>query len=258
MAFSHKLSPLQSIHYPTITPRKGQNNLTQTQKIDMEIQFQWKPRVLCLHGFRTSAEILRKQIQRWPEPVLRKLELVFIDAPFPARGRSGIESLFDPPYYEWYQSNEGFTEYYNFDECLAYLEDYMIKHGPFDGLLGFSQGAILSAAFPGMQSEGTALTRVPMIKFVILISGAMFGGIKFRVPKQAANAYSSPIKLPSLHIIGERDFLKEPGIALLESFQDPFVIYHPNGHVVPRLDDKGEETMLRFVEKIEKLQLQEG
>ncbi|XP_058179596.1 uncharacterized protein LOC131298248 isoform X3 [Rhododendron vialii] len=225
MAFSHKLSPLQSIHYPTITPRKGQNNLTQTQKIDMEIQFQWKPRVLCLHGFRTSAEILRKQIQRWPEPVLRKLELVFIDAPFPARGRSGIESLFDPPYYEWYQSNEG---------------------------------AILSAAFPGMQSEGTALTRVPMIKFVILISGAMFGGIKFRVPKQAANAYSSPIKLPSLHIIGERDFLKEPGIALLESFQDPFVIYHPNGHVVPRLDDKGEETMLRFVEKIEKLQLQEG
>ena len=32
-----------------------------------------------------------------------------------------------------------FTEYTNFDECLAYIEDYMIKHGPFDGLLGFSQ-----------------------------------------------------------------------------------------------------------------------
>lgn len=112
MAFSHELSPLQSIHYPTITPRKGQNNLTQTQKIDMEIQFQWKPRVLCLHGFRTSAEILRKQIQRWPEPVLRKLDLVFIDAPFPARGRSGIESLFDPPYYEWFQSSK--VKYFDF------------------------------------------------------------------------------------------------------------------------------------------------
>jgi hypothetical protein len=32
-----------------------------------------------------------------------------------------------------------FTEYTNFDECLAYIEDFMIKHGPFDGLLGFSQ-----------------------------------------------------------------------------------------------------------------------
>lgn len=190
--------------------------------------------------------------------MLRKLDLVFIDAPFPASGRSGVESLFDPPYYEWFQSCQGFTEYYNFDECLAYLEDYMIKHGPFDGLLGFSQGAILSAAFPGMQSEGTALTRVPMIKFVIIISGAMFGGFEFGLPKQAADAYSSPIKLPSLHIIGEKDFLKEPGIALLESFQDPFVIYHPNGHVVPRLDDKAEEIMLGFIDKIGKLQLQGG
>lgn len=32
-----------------------------------------------------------------------------------------------------------FTEYTNFDECLAYIEDYMVEHGPFDGLLGFSQ-----------------------------------------------------------------------------------------------------------------------
>lgn len=30
-------------------------------------------------------------------------------------------------------------EYRNFDECLAYIEDLMIKHGPFDGLMGFSQ-----------------------------------------------------------------------------------------------------------------------
>lgn len=32
-----------------------------------------------------------------------------------------------------------FDEYENFEECLAFIEDYMIKHGPFDGLLGFSQ-----------------------------------------------------------------------------------------------------------------------
>lgn len=34
---------------------------------------------------------------------------------------------------------QGFKEYRNFEECLAYIEDYMIKNGPFDGLLGFSQ-----------------------------------------------------------------------------------------------------------------------
>jgi hypothetical protein len=44
-------------------------------------------------------------------------------------------------------------EYRNFDECLAYIEELMIKDGPFDGLMGFSQGAILSAALPGLQER---------------------------------------------------------------------------------------------------------
>ena len=30
-------------------------------------------------------------------------------------------------------------EYRNFDECLNFIEELMIKHGPFDGLMGFSQ-----------------------------------------------------------------------------------------------------------------------
>lgn len=34
---------------------------------------------------------------------------------------------------------QDFTEYTNLDECIAYLCDYMVKNGPFDGLLGFSQ-----------------------------------------------------------------------------------------------------------------------
>ncbi|KAJ0097444.1 hypothetical protein Patl1_28284 [Pistacia atlantica] len=40
-------------------------------------------------------------------------------------------------------------------------------------------------------------------------------------PKLAANAFSSPIQCPSLHFIGESDFLKQGGTTLLESFVDP-------------------------------------
>ena len=32
-----------------------------------------------------------------------------------------------------------FNEYTNFEECLDYIEECMINHGPIDGLLGFSQ-----------------------------------------------------------------------------------------------------------------------
>uniref|UniRef100_A0A2P2JYC2 Uncharacterized protein MANES_12G128800 n=1 Tax=Rhizophora mucronata TaxID=61149 RepID=A0A2P2JYC2_RHIMU len=168
----------------------------------MGTEVQKKPRILCLHGFRTSAAILQQLAGRWPENVHEKLDLVFLDAPFPAEGKSDVEGIFDPPYYEWFQANKDYTKYRNFAECLAYIEDYMIRHGPFDGLLGFSQGAILSAALPGMQRDGVTLTKVPKIKFLIIIAGAMLGGSKFGLPELAASAFSLPIECPSLHFIG--------------------------------------------------------
>ncbi|XP_058185142.1 uncharacterized protein LOC131302490 [Rhododendron vialii] len=216
-----------------------------------------KPRFLCLHGFRTSADILRQQLQRWPGSVLGKLDLVFLDAPYLAQGKSDVEGIYDPPYYEWFQFSQDYQVYNNFEESLAYIEDYMIKHGPFDGLMGFSQGAVLSAALPGMQLEGVALTKVPKIKYLILMSAGKLGGSKIGAPLLASNAFSSPLKCPSLHMIGETDYLKEPGIELLESFEDPLVINHPKGHTVARLDEKGRNTMLSFIEKIEKMELLE-
>ncbi|XP_031120166.1 dihydrofolate reductase-like [Ipomoea triloba] len=207
-----------------------------------------KPRFLCLHGFRTSAEILKKQVVgKWNPAVVEKLDLVFLDAPFPCQGKSDVEGLFDPPYYEWFQFNKDLTEYQNFDECVEYIEDYMIKHGPFDGLLGFSQGAILSGALPGLQEKGVALKKVPKIKYLIIIGGAIV-----KDKEVAEMAYASPVSCPSVHFIGKEDFLREPGLHLIESCVDPLVIHHPKGHTIPRFDEKGLEDMLSFVERIQK------
>ncbi|EHA8592435.1 putative Rhodanese-like domain-containing protein 6 [Cocos nucifera] len=158
-----------------------------------------RPRFLCLHGFRTSGEIMRTQVLgKWLDHVTARLDLFFADAPFPAEGNSDVEGIFPPPYYEWFQfDSKKFLEYRNFDVCLAYIEELMIKHGPFDGLMGFSQGAILSAALPGLQARGLALTRVPKVKYVVII-----GGAKFQSPVMAEKAYASRIESPSLHFIG--------------------------------------------------------
>ncbi|OWM66217.1 hypothetical protein CDL15_Pgr013434 [Punica granatum] len=210
-----------------------------------------RPRIICLHGFRTSGKILRTLVERWHESILQKLDLVFLDGPYPAQGKSAVEGIFDPPYYEWFQANEDFTEYANLEECLRYIESYMLENGPFDGFLGFSQGGLLAAALPGIQAQGLALTKVPKIKFLIIISGAKFGGSKFGMPPIAANAFSSPIRCPSLHFIEDQtSFMSSEGIALLDSFVEPVVIHHAQKHTVPRLDDRSEETMLRFIEKI--------
>ncbi|KAL3728680.1 hypothetical protein ACJRO7_033286 [Eucalyptus globulus] len=218
-----------------------------------ENQTHEKPRILCLHGFRTSAKILETQIHKWPESVLEKLDLVYLDAPYPSTGQSGVEGIFDPPYFEWFQANQDFTEYENFEECIAFIEDFMVKNGPFDGLLGFSQGAMLAATLPGMQAEGLVLTKVPKIKFLILIAGAKLGGSTYGAPPLAANAFSSPVKCPSLHVIGENDFLKPESIAQLDLFVDPIVLHHPKGHTIPRLDDQSLGIVNNFIEKIQSL-----
>ncbi|KAK1410676.1 hypothetical protein QVD17_37215 [Tagetes erecta] len=212
-----------------------------------------KLRILCLHGFRTSGSILEKEIEKWPQPLLQKLDMVFMDGPYLAQGKAALDGIFDPPFYEWFQSDEEYKEFYNFEECLEKIEEFMLTHGPFDGVLGFSQGAMLATTIPGIQREGVALTKVPKVKFVIIASGAKFGTSKFGIPTLASASFSSPITIPSLHIIGATDIIKEEGIGLLESFVDPFVIDHPEGHTIPSLDDKSTEIFYNFISKVQDL-----
>lgn len=61
-----------------------------------------------------------------------------------------------------------------------------------------------------MQVHGVGLTKVPKIKFLMIISGAKFGGSKFGMPKLAANAFSASIDCPSLHFIGMFPAKKKP------------------------------------------------
>ncbi|CAK9313034.1 unnamed protein product [Citrullus colocynthis] len=214
-----------------------------------ESKIQSKPKILCLHGYRTSGAILKKQIEKWPNSVLHQFDFHFIDAPFPSQGKSEVEGIYNPPYFEWFQHNKDMTGYENFESCLEFIENYMVKHGPFDGLLGFSQGGMLAAAFPGLQAKGVALTKVPKIKFVIIISGSKLG-----LPSLVAQkAYAPSISCPSLHFLSEKDFLMPSGLKLLESFVEPLVISHPKGHAVPRLDEKSLKIVEGFIQRISKL-----
>uniref|UniRef100_A0A7N0ULU2 Serine hydrolase domain-containing protein n=1 Tax=Kalanchoe fedtschenkoi TaxID=63787 RepID=A0A7N0ULU2_KALFE len=211
-----------------------------------------RPRVLCLHGFRCSGEILNRQLAdaEWPESILGRLDLFFPDAPFPAQGLPSARIIYGSPYYEWFQTNEDLTKYTNFDECLAYIEDLAINHGPFDGLMGMSQGGVLTGLLPGLQKNGLAMTRVAEVKFIIVIAGG-----RSRNPSVANQAYSSsPLHCPSLHFIGEHDELVgADGLALLGSYVDPVVILHPGGHEVPKLDEKAEKQVSEFIDKVQNM-----
>ncbi|KAJ8770357.1 hypothetical protein K2173_014969 [Erythroxylum novogranatense] len=204
-----------------------------------------KMKILCLHGFRTSGSFLNKQISKWDPSILAHFDTDFADGIFPASGKSDIEGIFPPPYFEWFQFNKEFTEYTNLEECISHLCEYITSKGPFDGLLGFSQGATLSALLLGYQSQGKVLKEHPPIKFFISVSGS-----KFRDPAIRDIAYKDTIKAKSVHFIGEKDWLKLPSEDLATAFDRPLIIRHPQGHTVPRLDETATKQLLSWVSDI--------
>ncbi|KAH9329945.1 hypothetical protein KI387_002053, partial [Taxus chinensis] len=204
-----------------------------------------KLRVLCTYGFRTSGDILQKQISRWDSSITDKFDMHFLDGPLPATGKSEVEGIFPPPYYERFQYNKDFTEFNNLDKAFSLIVDYMEKNGPFDGLLGFSQGAMLCAAVVCYQPKGAMLRNHPPISFIISISG-----VKFRDREMSAFLYPPHIKCPSVHVTGAKDYVKELSQELIQAFENPLVIRHPHGHVVPKLDGQAVREVNQFIESL--------
>ncbi|KAL3688122.1 hypothetical protein R1sor_014431 [Riccia sorocarpa] len=204
-----------------------------------------KLRVLALHGFRTSGAILQKQLSRWSPSVHELVELTFLDGLFPATGESDVKAIFEGPYFEWMQHNGDWSEYYNYEQSLAYIVDYMEKKGPFDGILGFSQGAILGGCLLACQIKkrvvgGKSPADLPPIRFYISLSGTYLNdkGIK--------DVYSGdPMDVPTLHFIGANDDM--PSVEYLQFWKDPTELHHRSGHRVPRLDEKTSSKVVAFL-----------
>lgn len=79
----------------------------------------------------------------------------------------------------------------------------------------------------------------PPIKFVVSISGC-----KFKDPSICDVTYKDPIKVKSVHFIGEKDWLKVPSEELASAFDEPLIIRHPHGHTVPRLGSHSSQISL--------------
>ena len=132
-----------------------------------------KARILCLHGYAQNAAFFRQRTGS-----LRKAlkavagDFVFVDAPFAAtagflgdinadeRGQSLGWWTFD----EATASRPSLShEYAGVERSLELLDATCEREGPFDGVLGFSQGAALAALL--------CMRRRTLFRFAILVAG---------------------------------------------------------------------------------------
>ena len=129
-----------------------------------------KPKLLCLHGFRTSGRILSMQMSAFRYNT--EIDCSFMDGPHPCRGEpdTGIAMVYpNETYFEWYNNTETVHE---IEISIQAIIAYMVEHGPYDGILGFSQGAAMATRIAHLQSnKDKRLAKVRPLKFFVLIGG---------------------------------------------------------------------------------------
>lgn len=103
-------------------------------------------RVLCLHGRGTSGAIFQSQTFAVREK-LKELDpsitFEFVDGPFATPPAPGIDTLFGTTTYGWWQQDSAA----NIRNAQDWLDKYLAAHGPYDALMGFSQGGALIGSY---------------------------------------------------------------------------------------------------------------
>lgn len=205
-----------------------------------------KLRVLALHGYLQSAAMFRSRAGALRKALKRQCEFVFVDAPFqvdPSSLGGGVvkqcNSEEGAPQYGWWRaSSDGppreALKTAGWDQSLHALAEVMEKEGPFDGVLGFSQGgaaaAMLCAAIEQGRVEGE------QFRFALL-----FGAFLPRDPALREALLVQTLPVTSLHFFGQNDALVVEARTreLAECFVSDkrTVVAHPQGHCVPSLKE---------------------
>lgn len=112
------------------------------------------------------------------------------------------------------------------EESLQAVAKAFCELGPFNGILGFSQGAALVAMICALKQRGD-----PRFQFDFAI---LVAGFKSRATEHA-EFYQQPITIPSLHVYGDTDRVipGEMSQELSSYFLNPVLLTHMGGHYIP-------------------------
>ena len=208
-------------------------------------RFRRRRKVAALHGrggsARSFSNFLRKMVAETEESV----EWTFLDGPIDEGKMHEFTKKENGKALAWWALPAN-TRTYGADVLDGIEEscEKVAREGPFDCLIGFSQGATLSSVLCARKCGCDGEQK--QFESVVLVSGARPGiGEEWeRVQKEARFGAKK-----SLHVIGETDAInpKEFGFELAECFggeeYGSEIVTHKRGHIVP-IDDE------RIVKKI--------
>lgn len=164
-------------------------------------------RLLCLHGYSTSEEVMEMQMNVF-EPSFADflsdlVTLRFVNAPFrmePDEVTADIANAFGPmsddrTYYRWWHDHQvGLLDreypHDGMEESVAMLAKIWNEEGPFDGIIGFSQGAALASVIAmGVKMQDPRFAEFSGLRVLVSMSGwAVKGGPYAELFKSSAQS----------------------------------------------------------------------
>lgn len=186
---------------------------------------------LCLHGYTQNGELFALKASGLRKALTKAgHELLFVSGPLRLQPES-IPFEVDPSVdmRGWWEINEKNPDFYDLNPAFLELREIIAQKGPFDGLIGFSQGAALAAAL--CQNITELVSDHPKFKACVI-----FSGFKLAAP-QYQRFYDSKITTPTLHIMGTMDTIlsEERCMELYDCCDEArrCLYKHPGGHFVP-------------------------
>ncbi|KAM3869586.1 esterase OVCA2 [Diretmus argenteus] len=205
-------------------------------------------RILCIHGYRQNGVSFREKTGALRKLLKKQVELVYMTAPLPVppacsaaqetengpgpgSGSGGEEDprgwWFSDIQARSFSAQQQCQGSLGLDDSVRAVREAVKDLGPFDGILGFSQGAALVAMLCSLQEQNVEPDF--SFRFAILVAG-------FRSAcEEHQTFYKASLQIPSLHVFGLQDRVIPDNMSreLLPTFQDPQVLTHPGGHFVP-------------------------
>lgn len=217
-------------------------------------------RVLCLHGFRTNHRVMLDQTRELRALLGQEAEFVFLNGPMEAEGDSDatIERVYadHKPFYEWWrqrtpggsdikdaaeaakaiqlsetgEEQHSATEYIGLEQSIAHVDEQIRKQGPFDVLLGFSQGCVMITLLTMWYLKQQ---KPRPWKLNLLFNGYRAYGTNAQYLFSDSDGKKLKVPAPSVHVLGQKDPLCAEGEQLSTMYKSNLVLHHDGTHRFP-------------------------
>ncbi|CAI2379666.1 unnamed protein product [Moneuplotes crassus] len=211
--------------------------------------------VLCLHGFFNNTNVVNHQLRHYRQLFGKYVRFVPINAPFECENvfDQAIARMFKAPFYSWYFYDPSTCECRGIEESVEYVVDYINNHGPFDGVLGFSQGTMMARILLKMNEFKSTFPKLEVDppKFGVIFSG-MFTERARYFPQYDEDCLKvlTEFQQPMLYVYGDKDPLKQNIEGALVKEGDYTIIKHDYAHNIPKLKYDDLEEFTRFFDRM--------